>query len=112
MLRPDVVVDVAKRIPRGIPVYLYTARVDDLAAVRRVLPWLNGITVTLHEQRDVNPFFRLAWSMVFPTPFSKRLNVFCGVDLGRVALPTWKIKSDIDWIPKAPLPEGETLMRL
>lgn len=116
MLKPQVVIDVAKRVPRGIPVYVYTAKVDDFLAVEHVLDYVDGLTVTLHEQSDVEPFIRLKtelyWCEERYGNKSLRLNVFEGVQLEFLTYDMWKIKSDIVWIKDCPLPNEEVFMRL
>lgn len=116
MLDPQLVIDTAFSVPTPTPVNLYTAKVDDLPAVINVLHFLNGLCVTLHDQRDVEPFLRLNDRLVRVYPkdrWSLRLNVFKGVNLPpETDLSFWKVKDRIEWIPDCPLPEGETFMRL
>ncbi|HWQ08063.1 MAG TPA: hypothetical protein VN436_03110, partial [Holophaga sp.] len=59
MLDPQLVIDTAWSVPTPTTVNLYTAKVDDLPAMVNVLGFINGLCVTLHEQRDVEPFLRL-----------------------------------------------------
>lgn len=108
MLFPDlvrcVIVDI--RMQTNAPIYLYTARTQGLL---EMLPFLGGVTLTLHEQSDVAPFqafnrYKLTGSL--------RLNVFDGIDLGDVDLSRWQVKQNIQWIEDCPLPVDEVFMRL
>lgn len=97
----------------GARVLLYTANYG-IAAHRRVLPYVDGLTITLHEQADVEPFMRLYnWLCEAEVARFKslRLNVFEGV-VCPDRLECFKIKSGIVWRKDCPLPEGEVLMRL
>ena len=60
MLYSDKVVNICQAIKANTQskIILYTAKVDDQAANVRILPWIDGITVTLHEQKDVEHFIR------------------------------------------------------
>lgn len=106
MLNPELVVCVAADIKSrtNAMVILYTARPGELPGV---MPFLDGVTVTLHEQADVAEFEKLPW-----LPGSLRLNVFDNVDLTGVDVSSWWVKSGIQWIKDCPLPEDEVFMRL
>ena len=115
MLDPERVVKVAKALPCWVRVNLYTAKVDDLVAMSSVMLALDGLTVTLHEQSDVEPYLRFVeWMYGWPPGgWSLRLNVFKGITLPPdIDLPLWRAKRDIEWIENCPLPEDETFMRL
>lgn len=116
MLDPQLVIDMAWSAPARARVNLYTAKVDDLRAVFMVLGYIHGLTLTLHEQRDVEPFMRLNDRLLrgYPkTRWSLRLNVFQGVVIpAGTDLSRWKVKHGIEWIPDCPLPADETFMRL
>lgn len=106
MLRPELVVCVAADIRSKVDaqIILYTARPGELPGV---MPFLDGVTVTLHEQTDVAEFARLP-----VLPGSLRLNVFEGVDMAFVDTWGWKVKHGIKWIKDCPLPENEVFMRM
>ena len=105
MLAPSIVIQTASqiRLQTHAPIILYTAKP---AGLPEVMPYLDGVTVTLHDQRDVVPFMVVARLL----RGSRRVNVFAGVKIGPV--PGWKIKRNIEWIEDCPLPEGEVFMRL
>lgn len=95
------------------PIVLYTAKTDEPARFLSILGRIEGMTVTLHTRADLAPFRRLRAAMQGKDFSAKalRLNVFKGVLVPR-DLPTfWQVKSGITWIPNAPLPQGEALMR-
>ncbi len=84
---------------------------------------INGITLTLHDQSDVEDFDDLnnlllelfneisIFSPLFITTF--RLNIFKGVKLPKnTDLSYWEIKDNIEWMKDCPLPEGEVFMKM
>jgi len=113
MLRPRMVRNVARDIRFQSPtakIYLYTAKVDDVAETLSTLYVIDGLTLTLHEQKDVRPFLKLirhlpAWNL------SLRLNIFKGVNINNKHIYGWKVKSEMEWVKDCPLPEGEVFMR-
>lgn len=109
MLHPEVVRSAVAtiRAQTDAPIYLYTAMVDGLDDL---LPILDGVTVTLHEETDVAPFERFIHTAKNLAGKSLRLNVF--EEAGDVTCPAdWQVKDHIQWIPNCPLPDGEVLMR-
>jgi hypothetical protein len=123
MLYPDKVVGVIKEIREqtNVPIYIYTAKVDDLHEIYKLMFMVQGWTVTLHDNNDVQPFRRLAgffdpyWYHSKKKP-SLRVNIFKDVDVSEVpwkdnAYEGWKIKSNIEWIDPCPLPSNEDFMR-
>lgn len=93
-------------------VILYTAVAKN---VPRVWLLIDGLTLTLHEQSDVEPFLELNDFLLYfgMTDRSLRLNVFKGVTVPETAdLRLWNVKRDIAWIENCPLPEGEILAKL
>jgi len=119
MLNPQRVIETIKRVraQTDVPIYVYTAKVTDISAALGVLRACDGMTVTLHEQKDARPWARFArevskrrWS----TGKSLRLNVFEGLDYHRdlALVADWKTKNDIRWIADCPLPENEIFGRL
>lgn len=94
-------------------IFVYTAKLDDVIKALAVLAWADGLTVTLHTQKDVVNFLHfdkalsnLRWSK------SLRLNVFKGVILPDVDITDWQVKNGITWIKDCPLPTNEVMMRL
>jgi organic radical activating enzyme len=100
------------RLYTSAPIYVYTAKVDNLAAMR-VLMMADGMTLTLHTQGDVEPFLAFAEQVRFIKGKSLRLNVIEGIDL--TSEPEgWIIKKNIKWRDdgECPLPPNERFMRL
>lgn len=97
----------------GTRILLYTADYRTEAHHPSLYAALDGMTITLHEQADVEPFMYLyAWLLYTKAHIGKtmRLNVFEGIDVPDVS-DIFTIKRDIVWIENCPLPEGEVLMR-
>lgn len=102
-------------------IYLYTAKTDDINGLLEMFVILDGLTITLHEARDILPFlvFNNTLNSLddYLTKKSLRLNIFkeaadnssnCTYDF----LPLWKVKNNIQWIENCPLPKDEVLMKL
>lgn len=115
MLNPQLVIDVAYKFPLKTIVVVYTAKVDDITKTVEVLTHVDGMTVTLHEQSDIEPFLLFnerIFGRKWVEQLSLRLNIFRGVQLpSGVDLRLWKVKDDIAWIKDCPLPEDEVFMR-
>ena len=103
------------------PVYIYTAFLDSEMEVLVALCFADGITLTLHEMEDIEPFLDLndlllSTNVKMHRGKSLRLNVFRGVDRElykyEADLSLWEIKDSIVWLEDCPLPDNETLMRL
>ena len=115
MLVTDKVTDLIDEIRQqtdAASIYMYTADVRCPRTLRLLLEvYLDGVTVTLHEQEDVAPFLRFAEVVegIEEVGKSLRLNVFKGIKL---EYPKgWIVKDNITWIKDCPLPEGETFGR-
>lgn len=96
------------------PIYVYTAMVNDTKATLRVLDWADGMTVTLHDQTDVEPFliFNASINAEDVRDKSLRLNIFRGVNINIESLTLWKVKNNIEWIENCPLPKDEVFKRI
>jgi len=70
---------------------------------------LDGITITLHTQRDVLPFKAFA-SFTNGIKRSLRVNIFKGVYISQIP-KGWAVKDNIEWIQNCPLPKDEVFMR-
>jgi organic radical activating enzyme len=119
MLYPNTVIGVSDLIHFVAPkteVYVYTAKVDDIAASLLVLQAADGLTVTLHDDTDIQPFkaFDSSLYSVNLNAKSLRLNVFKGVtlDISQFDFMLWEIKDNMEWIKKCPLPKNEIFKRL
>ena len=101
-----------------VKLILYTAKVDEPDMIENCLNFFDGITITLHEQADVDDFRKLNFQLLGRRTWlldnnkSLRLNVFKGVDFSLVNDSLWKIKDNIEWIADCPLPNGEELFKL
>jgi hypothetical protein len=97
-------------------VYLYTAEVQKAERIIALLiDVLDGITLTLHHQRDVKSFLSLNKRLILIDGFNRslRLNVFKGVEIpSDTDLSLWQVKKDMVWVENCPLPEDEIFMRL
>jgi hypothetical protein len=115
MLNPNNLIYLIKEIRKEsqAPIYLYTAKVDNIQRALSILFFIDGITVTIHEETDwdsVAEFNRL-----LPTNCRKslRLNVFKECNLPSYdEFYKWKVKDSIEWIENCPLPTDEVFMKL
>ena len=115
MLFPSIIKSVVREIRvtnKDAPIIVYTAKVDEIDGFFDVYYHVDGFTVTLHEQKDVEPWYYIRQLILLnEKPMSLRLNVFKGVELGDCDTTGWIVKRDIDWIEDCPLPEDEEFMR-
>ena len=112
MLYPEMVLKLLQTIrdETGTPIYMYTAKVDGIESVA-IYKQLDGITVTLHDQKDVLPFWYFLLALNTDNK-SKQVNIFKGVDATHLFLWNWNVKNNIDWIEDCPLPQNEVFMRV
>lgn len=97
------------------PIILYTAKSDNERELLSVLHFLDGMTLTLHEQSDVENFVKLN-EIILRNPISfktdnLRLNVFSNVDISSIETHQWKVKENIEWIKDCPLPIDEVFRK-
>ena len=113
----------ALRIATKAKIYVYTALLPSRTnfALYKIMPYVDGVTFTLHDQLDAKLFEHVLFSMEADrhtqedfTGKSLRLNVFKGIELPTKydSLSQWKIKSDIEWIEDCPLPPNEEFKRI
>lgn len=120
MLYPQTILEVIDIIRRKTktPIYLYTSDVSNIEMTLKILSRIEGITLTLHTQRDSFSLYPLNKSLLaikcFDEAFNKslRLNVFKGIWLNKTNLSLWKIKDNMVWIKKCPLPKDEVFMKM
>jgi hypothetical protein len=106
----------AHYINPDILVYLYTAKTKPLNQLTYIMPLIDGICITIHEQSDVEPFIMFHdWIMETDAYVGKslRLNIFDQT----IKIATdhlrkiWKIK-DKKWIPHKHLNKNEVFKKL
>lgn len=118
MLHPMLVMETAKEIRRQNPtatIIMYTAKTDQAGLLDAVLNYVDGLTITIHEEADWEPLLRFNAGMTTDQRFRKllRLNVFR--DAGYAGFPFdrfWQVKKDIEWIDDCPLPDDEVFKRI
>ena len=102
-------------------IYMYTAKTDfPHALLITLLLYLDGLTITLHEQDDVYNFvdFIMMLHKIYgvSVPRSLRVSIFKGVNIkphkALIKCYGWKIKDNLTWQKECPLPKGEVFMRL
>ncbi len=79
----------------------------------RILNYCDGITLSIHTQKDLVSF--LCWKEELEKHKNKsmRLNIFKGVVLPNdIDLSCWVVKYNIEWVINCPLPQNEVFMKL
>jgi hypothetical protein len=127
MLNPMLLGLITSHIRAQIPrirqrIYLYTAL--PCPALSRMLPMFDGVTITMHDRRDVPALAELIEANPWiPDLFSGRIRLFEGVELPpetenliatakAVGCIGWNVRRGVQWDSNCPLPEGEVFMRL
>lgn len=96
---------------------MYTSYFEDEAinALNDIMPYLDGITVTLHEQEDVEGFEKMRSRLKNVRNKSLRLNVFANVEFPidiHFDSDNWRVKRIEKWIKNCPLPSNEVLKKM
>lgn len=91
----------------GGKIYLYTAKTDNIKELSKIADRIDGLTVTLHEESDIENFERFARS--YKKKRSFKLCVFEDVPFRNPPLG-WNMKL-IKWLEDCPLPPNEVFMR-
>lgn len=95
-------------------IFIYSAECSILWQWLKVLPWISGITFTLHDQNEDYLDF-LAFAKTLEKikkklqPMSLRLNTFVdlyNVDTKMLKYFGWDIREKV-WLKNCPIPEGE-----
>lgn len=110
MLYPLELINTIKIIRKNskAKIYLYTALPSPLEYFNKVLELVDGITLTLHQVKDVDLFRSLKLGeQVFPKK-SMRLHIF---PIMKVKAEDWVVRHKV-WLKDAPLPAGEELIKL
>lgn len=116
MLKPFVVHSICARIRYVNPkanIYMYTAKSRPPANLIAALAWLDGITLTLHEPKDVQDFWRFQeWyrRSRYARAKDMRLNIFEEAGDMPHYIPYWR-QQNMVWQKECPLPDQEVLMR-
>lgn len=109
----DKTMQVLKSLPLDAEVIVYTTLSRN---VHKILRDVDGVTLTLHEQEDVEEFLKLNDFLLRSYAYhglSMRLNVFAGIEIPKgTDLSRWKVKDNITWIENCPLPEDEIFARI
>ena len=118
MLYPSYVKDIIGWVRKGTdaPIFIYISKLDNIEAVMEIAELVDGVTVTIHQQRWVDDFLRLDEAMRESGRFknwSGRLKVFEYIDMDTSkAHELWDVRDKEYWIVDCPLPEGEEFKRL
>lgn len=117
MLYPLSLIELVKkiRLRSGAKIILYTAKCNNVL-IKIIEKYLDGVTVTLHEQSDVQFFKKLNKRMLNDKIFLNkflRLNIFKNIKLPKnINLSLWKIKKNIEWVKNCPLPKNEEFKKV
>jgi hypothetical protein len=123
MLFPDMVRGMIHEIRTQNPtakIILYTAYSYNVMDLLGMLHYVNGITLTLHDDLDLLTFEDLNifmlhsrwWSVVEQNKVSLRLNVFKPLDVSSLDTRLWDVREGVEWKENCPLPDGEELYKL
>jgi len=112
MIDPNKIFKVINKIKqknKDLSIYMYTAKIDNITAIKLLLMLLDGITITIHEEKDWTSFLNLNNRLnEYELKKSLRLNIFKEAGYQEFTNSNkWVIKKNIEWIENCPLPENE-----
>ena len=92
------------------PIFVYTAYTKNINSIIDIIKNTDGITFTIHKNKDKYFFYKLSRYIVSYglTDKSLRVNIFNNINIENIP-PFWKVKNNIKWIKDCPLPENEVL---
>lgn len=115
LLNPTLIINTVKDIIAQndtANIYVYTAKTKPAHSLCEILQWVDGLTLTLHTRKDLEPFIFFNDILCDTEAKSLRLNVFRGISLRGIDLSRWIIRKNIKWIKDCPIPQDEVFMRL
>ena len=99
-------------------IFLYTAKTDEPLDLLAMMKYIDGITITLHNQSDLEPFL-LFNELLNVENKSLRLNIFDEVNLlcfngviDTIVSSIWEVRKNMKWIKDSCLPDDEVFKRL
>lgn len=113
LLYPGRVVEIGNYLRQSeAKLFVYSAFFDELNWLS-VLPWLDGITFTIHDKEGIHDWENLDFLIrnLGYDDLSLRVNVFRKAGY-EPYLGLWKIKNNMEWIENCPLPKGEDFRML
>jgi len=115
MLVPEVVISTAKKIRSGsqAKIYLYTAKTDNWQAILSVLLFIDGMSVTPHNQTDIAHFEKLN-KILYGSQINKSLKLNLFTDYEFVIegnLDMWRVKRKV-WFKTKHIPKNEIFKRI
>ena len=112
----------AMRVVTRAKIYVYTAMTvykRTFKPIYSVIKYVDGITLTLHTQEDVDNFKQVLYSITASNKIAEafagkslRLNIFEGLDVSGLDLSDWIVKDNMVWIKDCPLPDDEEFRRI
>ena len=93
-------------------IILYTAYVKSYNKISLILKRIDGLTVTLHKQEDVEDWLQLNNHLIANGPYGKslRLSVFDYITIPSMPFPLWNIQQQRITLDKCPVPEDDMLV--
>jgi len=93
-------------------IIVYTAKTKRASDLIDILYLVDGLTITLHEKYDIEPFFYFAGWVLAKNLTHKLLRVNIFKNVGDVIkLDDWSYKTNIEWIKNCPVPRNEILAK-
>lgn len=103
-------------------IYIYTALTVQnrtFKPIYDVIKVVDGITLTLHVQMDIQGLKHVLYSIKYDTKTQKafenkslRLNVFKGIDISELDLSDWVVQDNMVWVENCPLPKDEVFLKI
>jgi organic radical activating enzyme len=109
LLYPIQLIKLIKKIRMACesPIFIYTAYSSNIDYLIRIIILSDGITFTIHEEKDIDFFYNLSEKIIENQLEYKslRLNIFDNIRLKNTYV-FWEIKN-IKWLKNCPIPKNE-----
>ena len=107
-----------KRSVTDTKLIVYTSKTDEIDFIEILIHYVDGLTVSIHNQEDMDDFMRLNfWLLrlkryIMDNNVTLRLNVQKGVEVKALNLSIWRQIKEFEMLEICPLPSNEIIRQI